>query len=141
VLAASTLEDALPRLLSQELVAVPQDDTAAISAPKLAKAEAALDWRRAAADLDAQVRAFNPWPVAEARLDDGRRLRVLESAVLPGGASARPGAIVAVGRDGIDVATGSGTLRLARIQPPSGRVMPAAAYLAAHSLDGRSFVA
>ncbi|HVY65374.1 MAG TPA: hypothetical protein VHH11_11195 [Gammaproteobacteria bacterium] len=49
--------------------------------------------------------------------------------------------IVAATRDGIDVATGAGVLRLTKVQPPSGRVMDAAAYLAAHSLAGAAFVA
>jgi methionyl-tRNA formyltransferase len=57
-----------------------------------------------------------------------------------GAPAAQPGAIVAVSRAGVDVATGSGVLRLRRIQPPSGRAMDVEAYLAAHSLAGASFV-
>jgi methionyl-tRNA formyltransferase len=88
------------------------------------------------------VRAFNPWPVAEATLVDGRRLRVWHAAELePGSPPAGPGHIVAVSKAGIDVATGAGILRLQRVQPPSGRVMDVEAYLAAHSLDGAVFVA
>ena len=88
------------------------------------------------------MRAFNPWPVAEATLSDGRRLRVFEAtAVAAAPVAAPPGTIVAAGRAGIDVATGDGVLRLRRIQPPSGRAMDAEAYLAAHSLAGVAFVA
>jgi len=87
-------------------------------------------------------RAFNPWPVAEGVLDQGGRLRVWDAVVVQATASgARPGAIVAATRAGIDVATGDGVLRLTKVQPPSARVMDAAAYLAAHSLTGVAFVA
>jgi methionyl-tRNA formyltransferase len=87
------------------------------------------------------VRAFDPWPVAETRFRDGRRLRVFEAEVAAGASPpAAPGTVVAAGRAGIDVATGDGVLRLRRIQPPSGRVMEAEAYLAAHSLSGVKFV-
>lgn len=87
------------------------------------------------------MRAFNPWPVAEARLSDERRLRVFEAAVVAEhGRGEPPGAIVAAGRAGIDVATGDGVLRLIRLQPPSARAMDAAAYLAAHSVAGARFV-
>ena len=49
-------------------------------------------------------------------------------------------AVVAAGPAGIDVATGHGVLRLTRVQPPSGRVMDAGAYVAAHPLHGAAFV-
>jgi methionyl-tRNA formyltransferase len=139
-LAARTLMAVLPDLLAGKLSAAPQQESLATHAPKIAKADAPLDWRRSAVELDAQVRAFNPWPVAEVRVDDGRRLRIWETAALPGNPAA-PGAIVAAGRDGIDVATADGVLRLVKVQPPSGRVMDASAYLAAHPLDGAAFVA
>jgi methionyl-tRNA formyltransferase len=140
-LAARTLAAVLPDLLAGNLDAAPQQASQATHAPKIAKADAPLDWRRNAADLDAQVRAFNPWPVAEARVDDGRRLRIWEAAPLPSAGSAAPGTIVAAGRDGIDVATAGGVLRLLKVQPPSGRAMDASAYLAAHPLHGAAFVA
>jgi methionyl-tRNA formyltransferase len=139
-LAAQALLEALPSLLGGTSVPVPQRDELATAAPKIAKSEALLDWREPAVQLERRVRAFNPWPVAEARLGDGRRLRIFESAAVEAAPSGPPGAIVAAGRAGIDVATGAGLLRLKRIQPPSGRVMDVEAYLAAHSLAGAAFV-
>jgi len=141
-LAAEALAAALPDLLAGRSVATPQRDGLATLAPKIVKAEAALDWHSSALELERKVRAFNPWPVAEAKVVDGRRLRVWQAAVLePDSAPARAGHIVAVSKAGIDVATGAGILRLQRVQPPSGRVMDVEAYLAAHSLDGAVFVA
>jgi len=140
-LAAETLLAALPGVLNGSSIPMPQRNDLATSAPKIAKAEAALDWRASAAELERRVRAYNPWPVAEARLDDGRRLRVWEAADLGAAApSAEAGTILAAGRAGIDVVTGHGVLRLNKIQPPSARVMEVEAYLAAHSLDGAAFV-
>jgi methionyl-tRNA formyltransferase len=141
VLAAEMLAGALPELLAGKLSPTPQQEALATHAPKITKAEAALDWRRGALELDARVRAFDPWPVAECRLDNGARLRVWRAEPLGAKTAAAPGTIVAAGGAGIDVATGAGVLRLIRVQPPSGRVMDAAAYLAAHSLDGAAFVA
>jgi methionyl-tRNA formyltransferase len=139
-LAADVLADALPRLLSGELSATPQQEERATHAPKITKADAVLDWRRSAVELDACVRAFDPWPVAETRLDDGTRLRVWRAVPLAAETAARPGTVVRAGAAGIDVATGAGVLRITQVQPPSGRVMAASAYLAAHSLDGAAFV-
>jgi len=141
VLAAEVLLAALPGVLAGSAVAVPQRDDLATAARKIVKAEGALDWQSSAEEIERRVRAFNPWPVAEAQLDDGRRLRIWEATALDGAApSAPPGTILAVGRSGIDVVTGRGVLRLRKIQPPSARAMEVEAYLAAHSLDGAAFV-
>jgi methionyl-tRNA formyltransferase len=139
-LAAETLAASLPALLEARLESRPQQEALATTAPKIAKSDALLDWRHSAAGLDARVRAFDPWPVAEGKLDDGRRLRVWSAEPLEQDSRAKPGTILAASREGIDVAAGAGVLRLLRVQPPSGRVMDASAYLAAHSLDGSSFV-
>lgn len=142
VLAAETLLEALPSVLAGTSTPAPQHDALATLAPKIAKHEALLDWREPALSLERRVRAFDPWPVAEARLSDGRRLRVFEAEVAAAPTRAVPaGTIVGAGRAGIDVVTGDGVLRLRKIQPPSGRVMDAEAYLAAHSLSGVEFVA
>ena len=141
-LAAIALDDVLPGLLAGTSEAIPQRTELATLAPKLAKGDGMLDWRAPAVELERRVRAFNPWPVAEGVLDQGGRLRVWDAVVVEAAASgARPGAIVAATRDGIDVATGDGVLRLTKVQAPSARVMDAAAYLAAHSLAGVAFVA
>jgi methionyl-tRNA formyltransferase len=140
-LAADVLLAALPSILTRSSVAVPQRNELATVAPKISKAEALLDWRESARTLERRVRAFNPWPVAETRLSDGRRLRIFEAtAVEAAPTAASPGTIVAAGRAGIDVATGEGVLRLRRIQPPSGRTMDVEAYLAAHALTGVALV-
>jgi methionyl-tRNA formyltransferase len=139
-LAADVLAEALPGLLAGELSPIPQQDGLATHAPKITKADAVLDWRRGALELDARVRAFDPWPVAETHLDDGARLRVWRTEPLDEDTGARPGTVVQAGAAGIDVATGAGVLRLTQVQPPSGRVMAASAYLAAHPLDGAAFV-
>jgi methionyl-tRNA formyltransferase len=141
-LGAGLALQALPGILDGTLGAAPQDEQGATYAPKIDKAEARLDWREDAAALERRVRAFNPWPVAVAQLADGRQLRVWRAEALSSHAAitAVPGTIVGLGRAGIDVGTGAGVLRLCDVQPPSGRVMNAAAYLAAHSLDRAAFV-
>ena len=147
-LAAEVLAQALPQLLTGSMRAQPQRPELATSAPKILKAEALIDWHTSAVRLERRVRAFNPWPVAEAQLTDGRRLRIWQAAAINAAAGrgigtdsrADPGTIVATGHTGIDVATADGVLRLERIQPASGRVMDASAYLAAHSVEGAAFV-
>jgi methionyl-tRNA formyltransferase len=139
VLAAQSLMSVLPDLLAGQATAVAQVEGLATVAPKIAKTDGVLDWRLGAVELERRVRAFNPWPVATAQLSDGRRLRVWDATAIDSAAGA-PGNIVATESGAIDVATSAGALRLLRVQPPSGRDMDAQAYLAAHSLEGVTFV-
>ena len=109
-------------------VAQPQPAEGVTYAHKLDKAEARLDWSRPATELAATVRAFNPWPMAEAQLA-GERVRVHGAVALPLGHAATPGTLLLAGRDGIDVACGEGALRIRVLQRDGGKVITAADYI------------
>jgi methionyl-tRNA formyltransferase len=106
----------------------PQPESGVTYAHKLDKAEARLDWTQPAARLAAKVRAFNPWPMAEA-LVAGERLRVHAAVARDLTHAAAPGTLLQVGRDGLDVACGEGALRLRVLQRDGGKAITAADYL------------
>jgi methionyl-tRNA formyltransferase len=117
----------------------PQREDGVTYAAKIEKAEALIDWRRDAAEIDRKVRAFNPWPVAETRLD-GEQLRIYGARLLPddlGAISGEPGKIVDVRSDGIVVACGSGCLALTELQRPGRRPVAARDFINTLELAGR----
>ena len=134
---AGTLHDRLAELGAQAIVPAldglqagtlrgrPQDEALACYARKLSKAEALLDWTRPADELARQVRAFNPWPVAHARLGD-EVLRVWRAVALSRPCDAAAGTVIGADKAGIVVATGAGALGLLEIQLPGGRPLPVA---------------
>ena len=109
-------------------VPTPQPDTGVTYAHKLDKAEARLDWSQPARVLANRVRAFQPWPVAEATVA-GERVRLHGATALPLAHQAAPGTLLFAGRDGIDIACGDGALRIRSLQREGGRTITAADYL------------
>ena len=84
--------------------------------------------------LARQVRAFDPFPGAQAQLGD-EVLKVWHCDVTPeGAANAPPGTVVAASSTGIDVMTGRGVLRLLALQRAGGRRVSVADYLRGHPL-------
>jgi len=132
VLGADFLLASLARILSGELVAVPQDSCRATLAPLLTKEHGALDWREDAVVLERCVRAYNPWPGACGSKQVGRiqihRAHVATGDVAPSGAPALPGTIVAAGVQGVVVACGRGALVLDEVTPEGRKRMAASAW-------------
>jgi methionyl-tRNA formyltransferase len=104
-------------------------------ATKIRKEEAAIDWTQPAPQIDRQIRAFDPWPVAQTQWN-GQQLRVWEATPIDSSAPPSPGTVLATSASGIDVGTGDGVLRLTRVQIAGRKAMAAAEFLNAHRLDG-----
>ena len=134
---ARVLGDGLRRVAAGEaLHATPQSETGATYAHKLDKAEAKLDFARSATELERKVRAFNPWPVAEAELA-GERVRIWKAEATNAdqglARSERAGEIIGASGRSIDIACGEGMLRILELQRAGGRVIGAADYLNART--------
>jgi len=116
-------------------------------ADKITKAEALIDWREAATGILRRVRAFNPWPIAETRMN-GAQLRVWDAELVPGAPAALqsaaappppPGSVVAASSAGIDVACGRGALRLLRLQLAGRKPLAAPEFLKSQRAPLSSF--
>ena len=111
----------------------PQAKEGACYARKLEKSEARLDWNQPAVVLERRIRAFNPWPVTWCMIGN-ERTRIWRAAVVDTDSAGTPGAVRNADRNGIDIVTGQGVLRLLELQRPGKRRMPVADYLNAGSL-------
>jgi methionyl-tRNA formyltransferase len=143
VLGATALLAALDGLERGSLTGVPQPQQGATYAAKIDKAESRIDWRRDALDIERQVRAFNPWPVAETTLE-GEQLRIFAARAesssferLNTPKSVDPGSIISVQDDYMRVACGIGTLAVTQVQRPGRRPMPVPDFSHSLTLIGR----
>jgi len=136
---ASAVVEVLDQLSTNGASSTPQREDGVTYASKIDKAEALIDWSRGAIEIERQVRAFNPWPIAETRLD-GEQLRIYSARAIDcdhesiGGES---GKIIAVSSDSIVVACGRGRLALTEVQRPGRRPVAARDLINTLDLAGR----
>jgi methionyl-tRNA formyltransferase len=132
-LGAEALMQALPGIADGTLKGEAQDDALACYADKLVKSEGEIDWAQPAEAIARQVRGLNAWPVAETTLD-GAKLRVWLAEAVDG--SGAPGQVVAASREGVDVGTGDGLLRITSLQLPGKRALSAADFVNSRDIVG-----
>ncbi len=121
------------RALSGKLQSVAQDNSRATYAAKVSKAEAAIDWRRSAMDIDRMIRAFNPVPGAHTSWH-GQTLKIWRAEPVEA-APAAPGTVLQSNNDGVVVATGGGAMRLLELQRAGGKRLAPPQFLAGTPID------
>jgi methionyl-tRNA formyltransferase len=121
---ARLLVETLEGLARGSISSRPQDDASSTRAPLIRKSDGLVDFSRPASELVNRLRAFSPWPGAYFTQGE-RSIKILAARALEGvrpNPDLRPGTIVSIAREGLDVGCGSlSTLRLERVQPESRR--------------------
>jgi len=135
VLGAELIVDVLADLPRHLLSQHPQPEAGVTYAAKLRKEEARIDWTLAARDIDRQVRAFNPWPVAETTFQH-QQLRIWMAHATAEASAATPGQVVRSDAMGIHVATGQGVLCITQLQQAGRKQISATEFAKAHDLAG-----
>lgn len=106
-----------------------QDHSRASYAKKIEKAEALLDPRAPAAELERRIRAFDPAPGCRMQLPaPWGEIKVWRAQVLPTDSADPPGSLLRADPLGLDVQTGAGILRILEAQRPGGRRQAVAAW-------------
>ncbi len=129
-LGASALLETIELIQRQRVHAEQQDNNQATYAKKLEKEAAWINWTQRAGEIDRQIRAFNPWPIAQTKLD-GQIIRVWQAGL--SAASGPGGAILHTDKTGIVVACGSDAIRILRCQLPGGKPLSVAELLNGHA--------
>jgi methionyl-tRNA formyltransferase len=138
LLGRRTLLEGLDHLAAGRMDGIPQPQAGVTYAAKITKAEARIDWRLSASDIERRVRAFNPQPIAETVLAESR-LRIFAGRVYEGSdnPAAAPGSVIAVHAAGPVVQCGEGALILSQVQRPGRKVVRGSEFAAGADLLGR----
>jgi methionyl-tRNA formyltransferase len=164
-LGGTAVVQVLDALEEDRAESIPQRDNGITYAAKIDKAEALIDWRGDALEIERKVRAFNPWPIAETRLD-GEQLRIYGARAIDDGRAAHgrmtpdgsatqdspagepassgrphgrnePGTITEIHVDSIVVACGKGSIALMELQRPGRKPVAARDLINTLNLAGR----
>lgn len=133
-LAATLLVDSLDAYINGTLSPHPQDDRRATLTKPLTREDGRLMWNASAAQLERQIRAFNPWPGTFTTWH-GQTIKILAARCRPD--AGPPGQVFPT--PPLRVACGQGALELLLVQFPSGRPMSGDAALAGRPLLGARF--
>ncbi|WP_429039832.1 methionyl-tRNA formyltransferase [Aeromonas veronii] len=121
-LGPQALVDTINAMTAGETAAEAQDDALANYAEKLSKEEARIDWSMEAVAIERCIRAFNPWPISWFEVAD-QTVKVWQAAVIDSDHGQPAGTLLKADKQGIDIATGKGVLRLLTLQPPGKKAM------------------
>jgi methionyl-tRNA formyltransferase len=136
-LGAKLIIAALPLIEAGKIRPEPQDSSRATLAPLLRKEDGLIDWKLSAQQIHNQVRGVTPWPGALTFLDENM-VKILETETLQGRGD--PGRLYEGMQGSLDVGTGSGLLRIIRLQQAGKKPMVTADFLRGHrGIEGKKF--
>ena len=139
-LGAGLLSETLPAIAAGRVTLAPQDDARATLAPLLTKADGHLTFDRPARVVSAHARGVDPWPGASGMLE-GAPLKLFAPRVVDASAEGRPGEVLGLRPEGLEIACAGGSIAFAELQMPGRRRLPAAAVLAGHRIPAGTVLA
>lgn len=121
ILGRDLLVKTLPVIFEGENFDIPQNEEDATHTVKIKREDEELDFNRKALELHNLVRALNPTPLANIKVN-GEEWKVLDTEVGEP-TSELPGTVVAVNKDSFEVACSDSTLRIKKIKPAGKKEM------------------
>ncbi|MFH5183040.1 methionyl-tRNA formyltransferase [Paenibacillus sp. TAB 01] len=126
---AQLLKETLPDLLEGRIQAVPQQDADAVYSPNITREQEQIDWSLPALNIWNQVRGLHPRPGAYT-LWNGDVLKIWSCAKPDESVQTaeKPGTVLHVSEQGIQIAAGAGCLTVTGLQPAGKKAMDAAQF-------------
>lgn len=117
LLGRDLLLDTLPLYLEGKITPQPQNEEEATYSPNITREQEKMDWHRPAKELAYQVQGMNPFPVAHTT-KEGQRWKIWAAKAQDKTTDKAPGTILAIAKEGLEVACGKGTvLAITELQP------------------------
>ena len=136
VLGAQTLLETIQGVQQGTLTPVPQEECDTCYAPRITRKTGQIDWNKSTREIHNLIRGTNPWPGAYSYFKD-EYMRVWKSQILSENkqSPATPGTILNVSKDGFDVQTGDGILRITEVQCANAKRLTVGQYICGHCVN------
>ncbi|NMM42492.1 methionyl-tRNA formyltransferase [Pseudoalteromonas arctica] len=125
-LGPSALIDTITKLANGEITPQVQNDELANYAKKLSKDEANIDWSMDAAQIERNIRSFNPWPVCFTQMGE-HTVKIYQANVVEQQGTA--GSVLQSDKHGIVIACGTNALNITQLQPQGKKPMTVTDFL------------
>jgi methionyl-tRNA formyltransferase len=126
----------LAMLEAGTLVRIPQDHSKATYAAMVNRETGHIDWNKTAWEIHNLIRGTNPFPSAYTTEISGMRVKIHKSCVFSQEiiSEKEPGTVLKADKEGIDVVTGYGILRILELQAEGARRMSAGDFTNGHKV-------
>lgn len=122
------LIQALPAILSGQIVPTPQDDTSASYDQLIKKDDGKINWGKPASRIEREIRAYANWPKSYTKLAD-KDVIITSASIFD--LSGSPGSVHIIDKQ-IIVCCGQGSLNIQKLKPAGKKEMVAGEFLAGH---------
>jgi len=120
---STLLLETIPLLVDGKITPRKQDEDLVTYAWNIQRDDEKINWNKSAREIYNQIRGLNPWPVAYTQVGD-QVLKIWWAEVLSEDSNSQvPGTILSWQSEGIDIACGTGVIRLKEVQPAGKKRM------------------
>lgn len=117
----------LKGLFENTITPIPQNDEFATIAKKFKKEDGIIDWTKSAKYLHNQVRAMIIFPTAVTTYK-GKSIKILKAKNIGNNKNSIFGSVCAISKEGIEISTGEGNLKIISVKPEGKGTMDAYAW-------------
>lgn len=114
------LLETLPKILANEVIPIPQDETKVSFSPNISREQEKIDWHKTAEEIDNQVRGMRPWPTAFTTYKE-TTWKLWKVVPLSETTTAEVGTIIRRTKKELWIACGEGTVLSIAVLQPSGK--------------------
>jgi len=117
-IAAQMLPEVIKKIASGNIQKSPQDSSCASYCSLVSKEAGLIDWNQSSLEIDAKIRAFDPWPLCRT-IHNGRELLLLKASAQEDSVPLQgiPGKVLGIdNKYGILIQTGDGVLAVTELQ-------------------------
>lgn len=128
---AKALMEVLTLVEKNKLNPEKQNEVQSCYAEKIQKLESKINWQDSSEKIHNLIRAFNPWPGAFTDFM-GKSLKIWRAEIIPQKNTEKPGVLVELDKNGFEIATKNGALRILELQMPGGKHVSAKDFINVH---------